>query len=94
MAQVRAAIRGGFAESRILDVHGQRMVDRDFAKRAAMSVQLKDLRNALDTADALDFQAPITRLFAELYADGIDHGLAEYDHSALFVELARRNGMK
>jgi 2-hydroxy-3-oxopropionate reductase len=94
MAQVRAAIRGGFAESRVLDVHGQRMVERDFAKRAAMSVQLKDLRNALDTADALDFQAPITKLFAELYADGIDHGLAEYDHSALFVELARRNGMQ
>ena len=94
MAQVREAIRGGFAESRILEVHGQRMVERDFAKRAAMSVQLKDLHNALDTADALGFQAPITKLFAELYADAVDHGLSEYDHSALFVELARRNGMK
>lgn len=94
MTQVREAIRGGFAESRVLDVHGQRMVERDFAKRAAMSVQLKDLRNALDTAEALDFQAPITRLFAQLYADAVEHGIGEYDHSALFVELARRNGMK
>ena len=94
MTQVREAIRGGFAESRVLDVHGQRMVERDFAKRAAMSVQLKDLRNALDTAEALDFQAPITRLFSQLYADAVEHGIGEYDHSALFVELARRNGMK
>lgn len=94
MTQVREAIRGGFAESRVLDVHGQRMVERDFAKRAAMSVQLKDLRNALDTAEALDFQAPITRLFAQLYGDAVEHGIGEYDHSALFVELARRNGMK
>ena len=94
MTQVREAIRGGFAESRVLEVHGQRMVDRDFAKRAAMSVQLKDLRNALETAESLDFQAPITRLFAGLYADAVEHGIAEYDHSALFVELARRNGMK
>ncbi len=94
MTQVREAIRGGFAESRVLEVHGQRMVERDFAKRAAMSVQLKDLRNALETAESLDFQAPITRLFAGLYADAVEHGIAEYDHSALFVELARRNGMK
>lgn len=94
MTQVREAIRGGFAESRVLDVHGQRMVERDFAKRAAMSVQLKDLRNALDTAEALDFQAPITRLFSQLYGDAVEHGIGEYDHSALFVELARRNGMK
>ena len=94
MAQVRHAIRGGFAESRILEVHGQRMVERDFAKRGAMTVQLKDLRNALDTADELGFEAPITELFARLYAEAIDHGLGGLDHSALFAELARRNGLE
>lgn len=93
MAQVRHAIRGGFAESRILEVHGQRMVDRDFAKRGAMTVQLKDLRNALDTANELGFEAPVTELFAGLYEQAIDHGLGGQDHSALFAELARRNGM-
>ncbi|WP_246099588.1 NAD(P)-dependent oxidoreductase [Methylibium rhizosphaerae] len=93
MAQVRNAIRGGFAESRILEVHGQRMVERDFAKRGAMTVQLKDLRNALDTAEELGFEAPVTELFARLYSEAIDHGLGQLDHSALFAELARRNGL-
>lgn len=93
MAQVRKAISGGFADSRILQVHGQRMVERDFAKRGSMAVQLKDLRNALTTAGELDFQAPITTLFEQLYASGVAHGLAERDQSALFQELAQRNGL-
>ena len=93
MAKVREAIGGGFARSRILELHGQRMVERDFAPRATMTVQRKDMRNALDTAATLGFQAPITELFERLYSEAIDHGLADLDHSGLFVELARRNGM-
>ena len=60
IVKVREAIRGGFAESRVLEVHGQRMVARDFTKRAAIDVQLKDLRNALHAAQAMGFSAPIT----------------------------------
>lgn len=93
-AQVRAAITGGFADSRILQVHGERMVGRDFAKRGSMQVQLKDMRNALATAAELGFDAPITGLFEQLYAEGVAHGLGELDQSALFVELARRNGLQ
>ncbi|MBW8469552.1 MAG: NAD(P)-dependent oxidoreductase [Thiobacillus sp.] len=93
MAKVRQAISGGFADSRILQVHGQRMVERDFAKRAAITVQLKDMRNALSTASELGFEAPITGLFEQLFAQAAEHGLADQDHSALFVELAQRNGM-
>ena len=93
MAKVREAIGCGFARSRILELHGLRMVDRDFAPRATMTVQRKDMRNALDTAASLGFQAPITELFERLYSEAIDHGLADLDHSGLFVELARRNGM-
>ncbi|PRD66785.1 NAD(P)-dependent oxidoreductase [Malikia granosa] len=93
-AQVRAAISGGFADSRILQVHGERMVGRDFAKRGSMQVQLKDMRNALATAAELGFDAPITGLFEQLYAAGVAHGLGELDQSALFVELARRNGLQ
>ncbi len=92
-AQVREAIGGGFAQSRILELHGERMVQRDFAPRARMTVQLKDLRNALDTAQAMGFEAPITAALEQLYADGVAHGDSELDHSGLFVELARRNGM-
>jgi 2-hydroxy-3-oxopropionate reductase len=69
------------------------MVDRDFAPRARMTVQIKDLRNALATAQEVGFDAPITALFEQLYAQGIEHGLADLDHAGLFVELASRNGM-
>ena len=93
MAKVKQAITGGFADSRILQVHGQRMVERDFTPRGRMSVQLKDMRNALATAQEVGFDAPITTLFEKLYADGIEHGLTDLDHSGLFVELASRNGM-
>jgi 2-hydroxy-3-oxopropionate reductase len=94
MAKVREAITGGFADSRILQLHGQRMVERDFAPRARMSVQAKDLRNALATAEEIGFDAPVTALFEKLYADGLEHGLTDLDHSGLFVELASRNGMR
>lgn len=93
MAKVKEAITGGFADSRILQVHGQRMIERDFSPRGRMTVQLKDLRNALSTASEIGFEAPITALFEQLYAQGVDHGLADLDHSGLFVELASRNGM-
>jgi 2-hydroxy-3-oxopropionate reductase len=94
MAKVREAIMGGFADSRILQLHGQRMVDRDFAPKARMAVQLKDMRNALATAAEIGFDAPVTALFESLYAQGVDHGLEDLDHSGLFVELASRNAMQ
>lgn len=92
-AKVREALRGGFADSRILEVHGQRMVERDFAKRAAVTVQLKDLRNALATGAESGFEAPITQLFEQLYAATAEHGWPDVDHAGLWLELARRNGM-
>src|SRR3989344_3995710 len=55
MAKVREAIQGGFADSRILQLHGQRMVEHDFAPRGRMAVQLKDMRNALATAGEIGF---------------------------------------
>jgi 2-hydroxy-3-oxopropionate reductase len=93
-ARVREAITGGFADSRILQVHGQRMVERDFAPRARIGVQLKDMRNALATAAELGFDAPVTALFERLYAEAGEHGHGDLDHSGLFVELAARNGLR
>ena len=93
MAKVKDAITGGFADSRILQVHGQRMVERDFAPRGRMSVQLKDMRNAMDTASELGFTAPVTGLLEQLYAEANKNGLSGMDQAAFFVELARRNGM-
>jgi 3-hydroxyisobutyrate dehydrogenase-like beta-hydroxyacid dehydrogenase len=90
-AQVLTALRGGFAQSRVLELHGDRMARRDFAKRAAMTVQLKDLRNALTTGAAQGADLPVTALLSQLYAEAIVHGDADLDHSALWRELARRN---
>jgi 3-hydroxyisobutyrate dehydrogenase-like beta-hydroxyacid dehydrogenase len=92
-AKVKEAIAGGFADSRILQVHGQRMIERDFEPRARMSVQLKDLRNALATAAETGLDVPITSLLASLYAAGVGRGLVDLDHAGLFVELAARNGL-
>lgn len=93
-AQVRQAISGGFADSTILQIHGQRMVQRDFTPHGSVAVQLKDMRNALVTADELAFDAPITQLLESLYDDAVDHGDGGLDHAGLLVELARRNRMK
>ena len=94
MAKVKEAITGGFADSRILQVHGQRMIERDFTPHGRMSVQLKDIRNALATADEIGFDAPVTRLLETLYSNGIEHGLSDLDHAGLFVEMASRNGLR
>ena len=85
--KVREALRGGFAESRILDVHGQRMIDQDFSKRGSLGIQLKDLNNALTTAKQLGFKAPITGALQGLYAQAADQGWSELDQSALYLLL-------
>ena len=92
-ALVRQAIGGGFAGSKVLEVHGDRMVRGDFAARATASVQLKDMNNALDAAaGAGDYQLPLTRLTRDLYASLCEHGGAGVDHAGLFLEIARLNG--
>lgn len=93
MAKVKEAMAGGFADSRVLQVHGQRMIDRDFSPHGRMAVQLKDLRNALSTAEEIGFDAPVTRLFEKLYSSSVDDGLADLDHAGLFVAMASHNAM-
>jgi 3-hydroxyisobutyrate dehydrogenase-like beta-hydroxyacid dehydrogenase len=92
-AKFKEAITGGFADSRVLQLHGQRMIERDFVKRGAMSVHLKDMNNILSTAQELGMQTPIAGLLQQLFEAGCQAGDADLDHSALWRELARRNGM-
>jgi 2-hydroxy-3-oxopropionate reductase len=92
-AKVREALRGGFAESRILDLHGQRMVERDFVTKGRSVTHLKDLDNALDAAERLDLNAvPYTALTADLFR-GLIGNAGDLDHSGLLVELERQNGI-
>lgn len=90
-ARLREALRGGFAESRILELHASRMIERDFATRGRCVTHLKDLDNTLDAAERLGLQAtPYTAITAELYRNLIAT-TGDPDHSALLLELERRN---
>jgi 3-hydroxyisobutyrate dehydrogenase-like beta-hydroxyacid dehydrogenase len=85
-AAVRAAIRGGFAESRILEVHGQRMLERNFLPGGKVKLQLKDLDNVLDAAVAAGVQLPVAELVSARYRSIVDV-LPNADHAAALLAL-------
>ena len=86
-AKVREALQGGFADSRILEVHGKRMVEGDYALGARCTTQRKDMHQAIELAATLGLEMPATALSRELYDHLIDKGGADLDHSALFTLL-------
>ncbi|NLS01736.1 NAD(P)-dependent oxidoreductase [Rhizobium sp. P38BS-XIX] len=90
-AAFRAAIRGGFAESRILELHGQRMIERNFEPGGTSANQLKDLNNILSTAVELGLALPLTAAVQKQFAAFVQEGGADRDHSALLVHLEGRN---
>ena len=90
-AAFRDAIRGGFAESRILDLHGLRMVDRDFTPGGTSANQLKDLNAVMAMADELSLTLPLTRQVQQEFHDFVQKGGGEKDHSALLLHLENRN---
>lgn len=92
-AAVRAALMGGFAGSRILELHGQRMIDRDFAPGAPSRIQLKDMRMILDEARAEGLTLPLAQQVHNEYQSLIANGHSEADHSGLLLELEHRNGV-
>ena len=89
-AAVRAAIRGGFAESRILEVHGQRMLERNFLPGGQVKSQTKDLENVLVAAEAAGIRLPVTELVTERYRS-ILAALPHADQSAALLALERIN---
>jgi len=82
--RVRDALKGGFADSRILEVHGQRMVSGEFAPGGKCTTQRKDLQQALDLAFEIGLELPATDLTRDLYDRVIEHGWGELDHAALY----------
>ena len=90
-ARLREALRGGFAESRVLELHAQRMIERDFATRGRCVTHLKDLDNALDAAAGMGLaDVPYASATADLFR-GLIAAEGDPDHSALLLELERRN---
>jgi len=82
-ARVRQALMGGFANSRILEVHGERMVKRTFNPGFRIALHQKDLNLALQGAKAMGISLPNTAMAQELMNACSAHGLSAMDHSAL-----------
>ncbi len=89
-AAVRAAIRGGFAESRILEVHGQRMLERNFMPGGQVKSQAKDMENVLLAAAAAGVHLPVAELVTQTYRSILD-ALPNADQSAALLALERLN---
>ena len=86
-ARVRQALMGGFASSRILEVHGERMIKRTFNPGFRIALHQKDLGLALAGAKALDIALPQTASAAQLMQSCAAHGWGQLDHSALVKAL-------
>ncbi|MFQ5849546.1 MAG: 2-hydroxy-3-oxopropionate reductase [Candidatus Binatia bacterium] len=86
-ARVRKALLGGFASSKILEVHGERMINRRFDPGFRVELHQKDLNLALAGARALKLSLPNTAACQELFNACAAHGGAKWDHSAMVKAL-------
>jgi 2-hydroxy-3-oxopropionate reductase len=86
-ALVRQALMGGFASSRILEVHGERMIKRNFAPGFRIELHQKDLNLALEGARSLGLSLPNTALAQQMFSSCAAHGGSAWDHSALVRAL-------
>ncbi len=86
-ARVREALMGGFASSRILEVHGERMTKRTFDPGFKIELHQKDLNLALSTAQALGVSLPNTATCQVLFNACVAHGGKAWDHSAMVRAL-------
>lgn len=85
--KVRQALMGGFANSRILEVHGQRMTSGQFTPGFKVNLHQKDITSALNTAKELGVALPSTALFQQLLSSCVAHGGSNWDHSAIVKVL-------
>jgi len=88
-ARVRQALMGGFASSRILEVHGERMINRTFDPGFRVELHQKDLNLALSGARALGVSLPNTSTAQELFNACAAQGGAKWDHSAMVRALEK-----
>jgi len=85
------ALSGGWADSKILQTHGKRMIDKDFTPKGRTVVHLKDMNNILECANSYNTHLPISNLIKEMYKSLVENGHGETDHSSLYKEIERIN---
>lgn len=89
-AAVRDAIRGGFAESRILEVHGQRMLERNFIPGGQVKSQYKDMQNIIAAAKEAGIALPLAEMVTKHYANLMSQ-TETADQSAILLEVEKNN---
>ena len=85
------ALSGGFADGKILQNHGKRMIDKDFSPKGKVSTHLKDMNNILECAGDFNTKLPISNLIKEMFKSLVDQGNDNDDHSALYKEIENIN---
>jgi 2-hydroxy-3-oxopropionate reductase len=92
---IRDALKGGFADSVILQQHGERMTSGNFVPGGLSKFQLKDLNNALEEAGLHNLSLPLAEQMQQRFKDFVENlGGAELDHSGIYLELKHRNGLE
>jgi 2-hydroxy-3-oxopropionate reductase len=85
------ALSGGFADGKILQNHGKRMIDKNFSPKGKVSTHLKDMNNILECANDYNTDLPISKLIKEMFNSLVKNGNQNDDHSALYKEIERIN---
>lgn len=90
-AKVRKALLGGYCQSRILDIHGDKMANRNFVPGGPLEFSVKDLEGAMKMAGSSHLQLPLTASVLEQYRGMVADGLGRLDHSALVMAYEKAN---
>jgi len=85
------ALSGGWADSKILQTHGKRMINKDFSPKGKTTTQLKDMTNIINAGKAVETHLPISSLIKEMYTDLVADGHGNTDHSSLYNEIEKIN---
>ena len=85
------ALSGGWADSKILQTHGKRMIDKDFTPKGKTTTQLKDMTNIVNAGKAVETHLPISSLVKEMYKDLVTDGHGNTDHSSLYNAIKKIN---
>jgi 2-hydroxy-3-oxopropionate reductase len=85
------ALSGGWADSKILQTHGKRMISKNFSPKGKTTTQLKDMTNIINAGKAVETHLPISSLIKEMYKDLVADGHGNTDHSSLYNVIEKIN---